>query len=159
MKKIKRITGITLMAMTLAVPAFAWGGPGMGRGGMGTGSGPGYSRNWENCRNNLTKEQQERLYDLHKQFRDKTADTRTELIKKEVDLRAELNRDNPDIKKAEAIQKDINGLRAKISDAHLEFIVAAKKIAPDMPFGMGRGMRGLGMRGMRGGGMQRGMMN
>ena len=156
MKNIKKITGITLLVMALAVPVFAWN-PGMGRGGMGTGFGPGPSRNWENSRNNLTKEQQDKLNDLHKQFRDKTADARNEIIKKGVDLRAELNRDNPDINKAKAIQKDINELQAKISDAHLEFIIAAKKIAPDMPFGMGRGMGGFGMRGMRGG-MHRGMM-
>ena len=153
MKNIKKITGITLLVMALAVPVFAWG-PGMGRG---RDFGPKPYRDRENFRNNLTKEQQDKLNELHKQFRDKTADARNEIIKKEVDLRAEINRDNPDLKKAKAIQKDINELRAKISDARLEFIIEAKKIAPDMPFGMGPRMGAFGMRGMLGG-MHRGMM-
>ncbi|MGD9158529.1 MAG: periplasmic heavy metal sensor [Desulfobacteraceae bacterium] len=141
MKKIKKITGITLMVMALAIPAFAWG-PGMG---PGFGQGP--CRNCDKYPCNLTEEQQKKLDELHKAFQDKTADARTEIMKKEIDLNAELSRDKPDIKTAKAIQKDINELQAKISDAHLEFIIEAKKVTPDMPFGkgpkMGRGMRGM----------------
>ena len=89
---------------------------------------------------------------LHKTYQDKTTDTRNEIMKKQIDLNAEINKDNPDLKKAKAIQKDINELQAKINDAHLEFIIEAKKVNPDMPFGkgtrMGKGMKGMpGMRG------------
>ena len=145
MKKMKKITGITLLVMALAIPVFAWG-PGMGRG-----FGPG--RNCDNCpKNNLTAEQQEKMDSLHKTYQDKTTDARNEIMKKQIDLNAEINKDNPDLKKAKAIQKDINELQAKINDAHLEFIIEAKKVNPDMPFGkgtrMGKGMKGMpGMRG------------
>ena len=131
MKKIKKITGIALIVMALALPAFARG-PGMGPGGMGPGFGPGPGRNCDNCPNNLTEEQQEKLKELHKTFQDKTAESRTEIMKRQIDLTAELNKDEPDLKKAKTIQKDINELQAKISDAHLEFIIEAKKINPDI---------------------------
>lgn len=140
----KKITGITLLVMALAIPVFAWG-PGMP--GMGPGFGPGFGRNYDN-RPNLSTEQQEQLDELMKNFDDKTADARNEIMKKQIDLNAEINRDEPDLKKAKAIQKDINELQAKISNAQLEFIIEAKKINPDMPFGKGRGM-GRGSKGMR----------
>ena len=147
----KKIAGIALLVMVLALPAFAWG-PG-GRG-MGRGFGMAPRGNSDNFHRNLTTEQQKKLDELHKKFQDKTAGARDEIMKKQIDLRAEINKDTPDLKKAKAIQKDINELQATISDARLEFIIEAKKIAPDMPFGMGPGMR-RGMRGMRG--MHRGM--
>ena len=144
MKNMKKITGITLLVMALAIPAFAWGQ------GLGRGFGPGPGRNFENLSNNkLTTEQQEKLNELRKGFQDKTADARTEFMKKQIDLNAELNRNEPDLKKAKAIQKDINELQAKITDAHLEFIVEAKKVNPDMTFS-GKGPRmGRESRGMR----------
>jgi Spy/CpxP family protein refolding chaperone len=143
MEKIKKITGITLLIMALAIPAFALG-PGMGRGFR-----PGPDRNCDVCpKNNLTTEQQEKLDELHKAFQEKTADARTEIMKKQIDLNAEINKDAPDLKKAKAIQKDINELQAKITDAHLEFVIEAKKVNPDTPFGKGRGM-GRGSKGMR----------
>ena len=141
MKKVKKITGITLMIMALTIPAFAWG-PGMGRG-----FGPGHGKNCDNCTSNLTTEQQEKLKELHKTFQDKTADARNEIMKKQIDLNAELNKDNPEFKKAKAIQKGINELQAKITDAQLELMIEAKKVNPDMQpgrgFKMGRGMRGM----------------
>ena len=143
MKKIKKITGITLMIISIAIPAFAWG-PGMG-----PGFGPGHYRNCDNCRYNLTTEQQEKLNDLHKIFNDKTTDARNEIMKKQIDLNALLNSDNPDLKKAKAIQKDIDELQSKINEAHLEFIIEAKKVNPDMLYGNGP-RTGRGMRGNRG---------
>ena len=148
MNKMKKITGITLLAMALAVPAFAWG-PGMGKGmgqGFGPGFGPGPFRNCDNCPEKLTTEQQEKIDELMKKFEDKTTDARNEIMKKKIDLNAEINKDNPDLKKAKAIQKDINELQATISDAHLEFIIEAKKINPDIRFGkrsIERGSRGM----------------
>ena len=145
MNKMKKITGITLLAMALAVPAFAWG-PGMGQG-VGPGFGPGPGKKCDNCPNKLTPEQQEKMDKLMKNFEDKTTDSRNEIMKKKIDLNAEINRDNPDLKKAKAIQKDINELQAEISDARLEFIIEAKKIDPDMRLGRRSLKRGSG--GMR----------
>ena len=131
--------------MAIAIPVFAWG-PGMGSG-FGPGLKHGPCRNCDNCPNKLTTEQQEKLDELMKSFKDKTVDARNEIMKRQIDLNAEINRDNPDLKKAKAIQKDINELQAKISDAHLEFIIEAKKINPDMQLGktskMDRGSKGM----------------
>ena len=55
----------------------------------------------------------------------------------------------------ERINTALAGLQAKITNAHLEFIIEAKKVNPDMSFGKGRGLakgskKGIhrGMRGM-----------
>lgn len=147
MNSIKRITGITLLIFVLAIPAFAWG-PGFG---MGFGPGPYYD--YDNNFSRLTEEEQDKLDDLYSAFEDKTKEARNEIIKKQIDLNAVIEDKEPDLKKAKAIQKEINDLQATISDAHLEFIIEAKKINPDMGFGRGAGMD----RNMRGGrGMGRG---
>ena len=140
MNRIKKITGITLIAIAIALPVFAWG-PGFG---MGFGSGP--CINCDNCGKRLTAEEQDKMDELTKSFEDKTSGVRDEIIKKQIDLNAVIESDKPDLNKAKAIQKEINDLQAKISDAHLEFIIEAKKINPDMGFGrcarMDRNMRG-----------------
>ncbi len=138
MKMTKKISGFILLLAAFTVPVFAWG-PGIGPMGPGFGMGPhhdyyyGYSR--------LTDEQVEKIKELHETFDEKTAEARTELMKKQIDLNAELNRKSPDIKKAKAIQKDINMLQAKITDAHLELDVEMKKINPEMPYDERHGKR------------------
>jgi zinc resistance-associated protein len=139
MNSIKRITGIIFMVFALAIPAFAWG-PGFG---MGYGPGPCFD--CDNCCNRLTAEEQDKLDDLYSAFEDKTKEAKNEIVKKQIDLNAVIEDKEPDLKKAKAIQKEINELQAKISDAHLEFIIEAKKINPDMGFGRGaRAGRGMG---------------
>lgn len=144
MNRIKKITGITLIVIAVAIPAFGWG-PGFGMG-----FGPGSDYGCYNC-NRLTAEEQDKLDDLYNAFEDKTKDARNEIIKKQIDLNAVIESDEPDLKKAKAIQKEINDLQATISDARLELIIEAKKINPDMGFGRGsrmdrnmRGGRGMG---------------
>jgi zinc resistance-associated protein len=144
MKRLKKVTGITLIVIAIALPVFAWG-PGFG---MGFGQGP--CMNCDKCCKRLTAEEQDKMDVLTKSFEDKTTGVRDEIIKKQIDLKAVIESDEPDLKKAKAIQKEINDLQAKISDAHLEFIIEAKKINPDMGFGrdarMDWGMRrGRGM--------------
>ena len=142
MKRINRITGITLLLIALAIPAFAWG-PGII---PGFGPGPGNYWNSNNCYNCLSRDEMDKLDELHAAFEDKTKDARNEILKKQIDLNAELEKDSPELKKAKSIQREINDFQAKIDDAYLEFIVEAKKINPDIPFGpgprMGRGSRG-----------------
>ncbi|MBN2417827.1 MAG: periplasmic heavy metal sensor [Deltaproteobacteria bacterium] len=145
MKNINKITGITLLLLSLAIPAFAWG-PGMG-----PGFGHGQYWNYDNYYNRLSRDEIDKLDELRATLEDKTKEAGNEIIKKQIDLNAELEKDSPDIKKAKAIQNEINDLEAKIDEAHLEFIVDAKKINPDIPFGpgsrMGRGARGGNYRG------------
>ncbi len=143
MKNIIRITGITLLIVALAVPALA------ARQGVRGDRGQRVQKNVQTPFANLTPEQQEQLSTLHKKFRDETADDRNEMAKKYIDLRAILQSDNPDAGKAKAVQKEINKLQARISEARLELIIETKKILPDAPLGRGFGM-GPGMRGMRG---------
>lgn len=135
MKKITGITWLTLLVVALTVPAFAWG-PG------GRGDGMRNHRNWDNRSSKLTPEQQKQMKELHKKFRDKTADARNEMMKKYIDLRAIINKDKPDINKAEAVQKEISELQAKIAQDRVEFIIEAKKIDPNMHFGWGFRMGG-----------------
>ena len=147
MKNITKITGITLLIVALAVPAFAQ------RQARGKGLPQKGIQNVQERLANLTPEQQEKLEELkalHEKFRDETADTRNEMAKKIIDLKAVLESDDPDVNDAKAIQKDISKLQAKFSEARLELIIEAKKLAPDKPFGRSFGAR-QSMSGMRGG--------
>lgn len=153
MKNITKIAGITLLVVALAVPAFAQRqarGKGIQQKGM---------QNVQERLANLTPEQQENLEELkalHEKFTDETADARNEMAKKYIDLKAILQSDDPNVNDAKAIQKEINKLQAEISEARLELMIEAKKIAPDRSFGRGFGM-GQTMKGERGGMGFRGM--
>lgn len=153
MKKISKITGITLLIVALAVPAIA------ARQDTRRDRGQRVQKFVQNRLANLTPEQKENLEELrelHKKFRDATADTRNEMAKRYIDLKAVLESDDPDVDEAKAIQKDISKLQAKIDQAQVELIIEAKKIAPNVPFGRGFGID-RGVRGMRGGIGQRGI--
>ncbi|NLA74135.1 MAG: periplasmic heavy metal sensor, partial [Deltaproteobacteria bacterium] len=102
------------------------------------------------CCKGLTEEERDKLSDLFDAFENKTKEARNEIIKKQIDLNAVIEADEPDLKKAKAIQKEINDLEAKISDARLEYIIEIKKINPDMGFGRsaGRERGAWGRRGM-----------
>ncbi len=139
MKGIIRIMGVALLITAMAVPAFAQ--RGMGREGKGM-RGP---MRGEFLRGDLTDEQVTQLQELRDKYLDETSGIKDEIAKKAIDLRAVLNEEEPDAKKAKAIQKDISDLEAKLDQARIDHIIEAKKINPDCPL-YGRGMMG-GMRG------------
>ncbi|MGD8337700.1 MAG: periplasmic heavy metal sensor [Desulfobacterales bacterium] len=127
--------------------AFAgWGAGGFGhrRGGwhhMGWGgSGDGYGYN-----QNLTNEQQKALDQERQAFLNASDSIRQDLSAKNLELRSELAKDNPDAQKAAALQKEISKLESDLDQKQLDFMLDARKVAPDAGRGhMMGGMMGYG---------------
>ena len=94
--------------------------------------------------NPLTEEQRTQLDELNKKFQEETAAFREALADKSRELNTTLTSEEPDEKKAKALQKEISDLRAKLSEKRLDFRLETAKIIPES--GLGRGIgRFLGM--------------
>jgi zinc resistance-associated protein len=152
MKKILAGIGILALAAVIAVPVMAQG-PGWGRGHMQGywGGGPGYGGKYGAGYGNLTDEQRTQLDNLYNKFYQDTASTRSQIWTKRGELNALLSSPNPDPEKAKALQKEINDLRAKLSQDRLALDLEVQKINPDARFGGWGPMAGYGY-GPRGGG-------
>ena len=124
--------------------AFAgWGAGGYGHRGGGWhhmgwgGSGDGYGYN-----QNLTDEQQKALDQERQAFLNATESLRQDLYAKNLELRSELAKDNPDAQKAAALQKEISKLESALDQKQLDFMLNARKVAPDAGRGYMMGGRG-----------------
>ena len=76
-------------------------------------------------------------------FIEATENLRQDIYRNDLELRSELAKENPDIKKAGKIQKEISDLEAKIEQKRIEHMIKMKKINPNMGKGYGSG-RGRG---------------
>ncbi len=130
-----------------------------GRGKGGWDRGPGYGRG--SMMEELTDEQVKAIEEERNAFRKETESLRQNLNVKELELRTELARENPDAKKALALQKEISGLESDLDQKRIEHMLKMQKITPYAGRGymMGRGGRmgyepgsGGGGYGPRGGG-------
>jgi zinc resistance-associated protein len=129
MKRLATIFGVVLLAGAVAVPVFAWGpGGGWGHHMMGYwGGDPGYAARYEN----LAPEQRIQLDALNQKFYDETANMRDQLWSKSSELDSILSSANPDLEKAQALQKEISELRAKLDEKRLNYELEARKIVPE----------------------------
>ena len=91
----------------------------------------------------LTEEQRTKLTELDKKFYDETKELRDELWTKSNELNTLLDKENPDIEKAKALQKEINDIRTELDSKVPEYQVEAGKIVPDSRYSRGYG-RGYG---------------
>lgn len=152
MKKIMIVLGGLFLVTILATSAFSWGPPwrgeGCGRGNWDRDSGDRGRYNYGN--ETLTEEQKTNLNDLDKEFYDETKELRDELWTKSTELNTVLNKENPDIEKAKALQKEINDLRTELDSKGLEYQIEARKIVPDSRYSRGYG-KGYGRHMWRGG--------
>jgi Spy/CpxP family protein refolding chaperone len=128
-----------------------------GRGGWDRGAG--YGRG--TMMDDLTDEQVKAMQDERNAFRKETESIRRNLTVKELELRTELARENPDAKKALALQKEISLMESDLDQKRIEHMLKMQKITPYAGRGymMGRGGRmgygpesGRGGYGHRGGG-------
>lgn len=133
MKKVLTTLGILVLVSFLAAPVLAnrWGG---GERYGGPGDGP----CWLEGRN-LTDSQKAELDKLHQQFVDDTAKMREEIWNKSAELDTLLNSSDPDPKKVKALQKEISGLEAQMSEKRIDLELKARKIAPNARAGRGYG--------------------
>jgi zinc resistance-associated protein len=146
MNKLTLKKGIILVAIIASAgfvaSAFAgWGGGGYGHRGPGWhhmgwgGSGYGYNQN-------LTDEQQKALDQERQAFLTATESLRQDLYAKNLELRSELAKDNPDAQKAAALQKEVSKLKSDLDQKQLDFMLNARKVAPDAGRGYMMGGRG-----------------
>ncbi|MEJ2726374.1 MAG: periplasmic heavy metal sensor [Deltaproteobacteria bacterium] len=133
MKRIMTILAVLVLVGAVAVPVMAWY-PGWGRGHhmMGYwGNGPEYGRDY----GNLTSEQRSKLNALDRKFYDETTDLQNQIWAKSRELDSVLGSSNPDLEKANSLQKEISELRAKMDEKSLGYDLEARKIIPEDQFG------------------------
>jgi zinc resistance-associated protein len=140
--KTTKISIVVLLALTLTLGLAAsswarpWGG-GMGCGMMGA--------------MNLTPDQAGKFFDLKEKFRTDTAAARKQMMVKRAELAALWKSATPDEKAIVAKQKELNAFRDQMQEKKVAFQLEARKVAPELAQGFGRGM-GFGMGGMGHGG-------
>ena len=91
--------------------------------------------------NGLNDAEIEGLYEARRGFLDETRNIRDKLYQKDLELRNELAKDNPDVGKATAVQKEISNLQAELDRKRVEQRLELRKKYPQMA---GRGVYGRG---------------
>ena len=143
MKKTLIVTAALLSVIFITSNAFSW-----GRGGYGRGcNGGGYGYNSGSAvLPELTQEQKTQLADLRQKFIDETYETRSAMQNKRHNLRMLLETSSPDKAKLTQLSNEMIDLKKEMQTKRIEFILAAKEIAPGLNvdsfrfFGRGFGM-------------------
>jgi zinc resistance-associated protein len=123
------------LALTVGLTASSWARPwggGMGGGMMGA--------------MNLTPDQAGKLFDLKQKFMNDTAEVRKQMVVKQAELAALWKTEKPEEKAIVAKQKELNALKGQMLEKSVAFRLEARKIAPQLAHGFGKGM-GWGMHG------------
>jgi zinc resistance-associated protein len=134
------------LALSVGLAAAAWAGPWGGPWGGGWGCGM----------MNLTPDQSGKLFDLKQKFFNDTAKVRKQMFVTRSELAKLWEASQPDEKAIVAKQQELNKLRGEMQTKGVAFMLAARKIDPQlgqgygpgwghMGRGMGRGMWGRGM--------------
>ncbi|MCF8092276.1 MAG: periplasmic heavy metal sensor [Desulfotignum sp.] len=120
----------------MATQAFSWG-PGRGMGGYGPGTNcPGIDRN---TYNDLSKAQQDELAALRQKFIDDTYELRTSMMHKHNEIRLLMETSEPDRATLNRLTAEVSDIMKQIQENRIDFMLAAKKVAPELRFG-GQGM-------------------
>ena len=150
------IIGIVGGIVGFAATSFAGWGVGGNCGGQGGGWGqvgsaaPGY-------RGNLSDQDIDKLNKERQAFFEDTRDLREKIYQNKLSLRSEMAKQDPDVEKAVALQKEISELEGQLGQKRVEQRIKMRKENPDFFAGRGYGRGGRGMdRGFYGQGMGRG---
>jgi len=161
MKKLSKVIIVVAIIGILGYAATSFAGWGRG-GGSGNcdGQGPGWARGGyagQGYQDNLSDADIDRLNKERQAFFEDTSQVRQNLYQKELELRSELAKENPDAKKAVAIQKEISELESQLGQKRVEHRIKMQKENPELFSGRGYGYGGRGKgRGFYGKGMGRG---
>ena len=140
-----------------AATSFAGWGRGWGGGGNCRGQGGGWSQRGSAApgyQGNLSDQDTGKLNQERQAFFEDTRELREKLNQKELELRSEMVKQDPDVEKAVALQKEVSELEGQLSQKRVEQRLKMQKENPDFFAGRGYGMgRGYGK---GGGGMGRG---
>ena len=135
MKKIMIVLTALLTVGFLATNAFSRGnGGGSKRGNCG---GQGYA-----ATANLSQEQQTELNTLQQKFIDETYETRSAMVNKHQEIRLLMETSNPDKAELKSLSNELLDLKKAVEDKRIDFVLEAKKIAPELrmsSFGHHRG--------------------
>lgn len=172
-KKLSMITTLAFVTLiTLSAGAFAYNSGNTGHH-MRKGGGPmdrqapeSYHGNRFQSRwDSLSPEQQDQIKALQQNFIDETASLRTEMYTKTGNMRILMGTSAPDSAELKRLAGEIADVKAEIMKKRIDFILKAKKAAPELKFGSSAGFGGMhgGMNsycpfksGMNHGGFQKG---
>lgn len=145
MKRALVIVGSIFLITAMAYPVFAWG-PGWGRGHHRAGpyGGPGYC--WDEGPGYgaaIAPEERTQLEELNRKFYDETADLRGKIWSKRGEFHALMNSTDPDVEKANGLQRELNELRNQMAEKRLAHELEVRKVAPEAGTTRGYG-RGYG---------------
>ena len=147
-----------------AATSFAGWGRGWGSGGDCRGQGAGWSQRGSaapGSRGNLSDQDIDKLNKERQAFFEDTRELRENLYQKELELRSEMAKQDPDVNKAVALQKEVSNIEGQLDQKRVEQRIKMQKENPDFfadrgcgsghGRGSGYGPRGMGMgRGFQG---------
>lgn len=120
----------------LATQAFSWG-SGKRMGGYGGGAGcPGMDRS---AYNDLTDAQKDELTALRQKFIDDTYELRASMLQKHNEIRLLMETSQPDRAELTRLNTEMSDLMKQVQENRIDFMLAAKKVAPELRFGQGMG--------------------
>lgn len=149
--KSKTIVVVTILAI-IGFGTYAFAGWGMdydrhgwGHHGPGWHHGGGDERGYGYMRDDLSDDEIAALEREREAFFEATENLRQDIYAKRLALKSELAKKDPDVKKAQELQKEISNLEATIDQKRVDHMIKMKKINPHAGrgYGSGRG-RGLG---------------
>jgi hypothetical protein len=147
--------------------AYAWGRGGGCGAGPAAGNCPRSGFGGQGFGGNLTDEEIATVQKERSAFLESTRELRERHYQKELELRAEIAKQNPDVKKAAELQKEVSTLESEMDQKRLEHRLKMKKDYPQIygkgfgggfgrgmgpGYGMGGGGKGPGRDGCPGGG-------
>ena len=157
MNKFGKIIIIAAIIGVVGYAATSFAGWGRGGGGSCRGQGGGWGQRGSAApgnQGNLSDQDLDKLNQARQEFFEDTRDLRENLNQKELELRSEMAKQDADVNKAVALQKEVSELEGQLSQKRVEQRLKMQKENPDLFAGRGYGM-GRGYR-KGGGGMGRG---
>lgn len=136
MKKALILITALIAVGLLSTYAFSWG-PGKGMGGYGGGTNcPGIDRN---AYTDLTEAQRDELATLRQKFIDDTYELRASMMQKHNEIRLLMETSQPDRTQLSRLNTEVSDLMKQIQENRMDFMLAAKKVAPELRFHQGMG--------------------
>ncbi|MCP4630599.1 MAG: periplasmic heavy metal sensor [bacterium] len=157
MNKLGKIIILAAIIGIVGYAATSFAGWGRGGGGNCGGQGGGWGQRGSAApgyQGNLSDQDRDKLNQARQGFFEDTRELQENLYQKELELRSEMAKQDPDVNKAVALQKEVSDLEGQLSQKRVEQRLKMQKENPDLFAGRGYGMgRGYGK---GGGGMGRG---
>ncbi len=138
-KSIITITTLLTIAL-LTASAYAWG-PGRGMGFGPNGDCPRYSGQKGYTASNLSQEQKDEFKALRQRYIDETYEIRALKSQKHHEMKLLMQTSEPNREKLTTLSQEIADVSKQLRDKRIDFALEAKKISPELEFGMGKGRR------------------